>query len=76
MAPKRPARERLRALRDKHGLSSDDFGSIVGCSGSAILRYESTDPDTARVPKTLIAHKLHKISKKLGDPISPLDWCS
>lgn len=72
---KRPARERLRLLRDKHDLSQEAFGAMVGCSGSAIVRYESADPATARVPRTPIAARLHKLTEKLGDAITPLDWC-
>jgi len=72
---KKPARERLRLLRDKHGLSQEALGAKVGCSGAAIVRYESDDPSVNRIPRTPIACAIHKLTKKLGDAIAPLDWC-
>ena len=66
---------RLRALRKKAKLSQEDFGALVGCSGSAIVRYESDDPATARVPLLPIAGRIYRVTKKLGDAIAPLDWC-
>jgi len=72
---KRSAKERLRRLREEHGLSPEKLAAKVGCSGSAIRRYEADDPRVARVPATPIACALHRITKALGDPITPLDWC-
>lgn len=75
MAPKRSAKQRLRALREEHGISAEKLGLQVGCSGSALLRYEADDPRVARVPRLHIAARLFAVTEALGDGISPLDWC-
>jgi transcriptional regulator with XRE-family HTH domain len=71
---KRSAKERLRRIREAHDLSPEKFAVKVGCSGSAIRRYEADDPSVARVPNTEIACAIHEITEALGDPIRPRDW--
>lgn len=75
MAKQKPARERLKELRERKQLTQEEFGARVGVSDGAIARYESDDPSTARVPRLPIAGKIYAVTKSLGDAISPLDWC-
>jgi len=56
-------------------MSPETLAKQVPCSGSAIRRYESDDPRIARVPHLQIAARLFVVTKRLGDGISPLDWC-
>lgn len=76
MVTKRSAKERLRRIREKYGLSPEKFAREVGCSGSAIRRYEDEDPRIGRVPRTDVACAIEDITRALGDPITPRDWCS
>ena len=64
--------ERLKRLREEHGLSTRAFGEIIGTSNATISRYETGDRD----PDLILVHNMAQyfgvtIEYLCGEDIKP-----
>jgi DNA-binding XRE family transcriptional regulator len=70
---KQPANVRLVAIRRKAGLTQFAMAKRVGAPVDTYRRFE-WDTQWRMTPNTQLAVVLQRITRALGDEITPADW--